>query len=186
MGAVAVVDVDTGAARQEPQEPRRAATVQVDPAFTTAVSGYARQVMGLRDLGVEAADAEIRRALERLADAIELAPGAERQATASVAQQIRLDAGQMMFGLRLGPQGVRPVAHALEVSTAAMVQLAEGPYRDARPVGARVQELQGAVARLRLAGSELREPREEVVAALQHAALVLTAMHTAASRGVAR
>lgn len=156
---------------------------KVDPAFTAAVGSYARQVMGLGELGGATADAEIRRALERLADAIELTPGAGRAEVASAAQQIRADASLMMFGLRLGPEGVRPVAHAMEVSASALGQLAEGPYRAARPVQDRSEAFRGAVARLRVAGSDLRPPRDQVVAALQHAALVLTAMHTAAARG---
>lgn len=159
-----------------------AAHAGVDPGFTAAVGAYARQVMGLRDLGPEATDAEIRSALERLADAVEVAPGRSGPGAPSAAQQIRTDAGLMMFGLRLGPEGTRPVVHALEVSAAALGELARGPYKAEPAVQARVAGLHQAVARLRASDDAIRPPRAEVIATLEQAALVLTAMHAAARR----
>ena len=180
MGSVVVMAPVRAAAPAAQRAPLRAS--QVDPAFTAAVGAYARQVMGLRDLGPAATDAQIRRALELLANAVELTPGRYGPSAPSAAQQIRADAGLMMFGLRLGPEGTRPVVHALEVSAGALGELANQAYGQAPAVQERVAGLHHAVALIRATSGDIRPPREEVISALEQAALVLTAMHAAAGQ----
>jgi len=157
---------------------------RVDPAFTRAVADFAREVSRLETTYDADPYFSARRALEVLANAIETAPYAEGDDHVTLALgTLRTEQGRLANAFIASAQPMERFASALAAAADAFESLALGPYHDAPQVYERVQAFKEATAALRYP-ERLRSSRAEVVAALQRAALVLTAMHTAVARGL--
>lgn len=161
---------------------------RVDPGYVTALARYVVELHRLRGAEITRARMGIGRALPKLARVLEQIPGTRRELyLAPYAQQIRQEDARAVLGANLEGESEASVLRALQAASAALLRVAEGPYRRAPEVGERARALRDRVQRLASAATEpLGATRDDQLAALEQAERVFLAIHTAAAEGQVR
>jgi hypothetical protein len=191
VGCSTIPDPDTGAVVVSPAHARYVEPApigefdldRVDPRFSRAVADYTREVARLRAMPDIDRAAGLPRAIRILAEAIDSVPHSLGDPVVFYSvHAMRMDTDAMF----LAAPTASPMADtlgAVATGSNALLHLAGGPYRAAPDVRRRVNLLEQRLSALR-GDRRLRTSRADLLEALEQAALVLTAIHTALATGV--